>query len=380
MIRHGLIVSAALLAACSFARGATLHVFGSPSDDRWHYPFNQFPGTASVGKTFGTVGSRSPQGNRWFNERDGTLLLAWDTTAQIPSGQGAASYHVQSVKVILTSLGGATWEVDTTADEWYTYDLNADGMVNADGFPRGDPNDTDGESDDVDIGRPFELFGAGFDTGAPFDELTWTETSIFIGWNQDLTPVPRNPFPFVYQDGTLSKLHVEDNVAGFHNEAMGVFEFTPVPWATGQPIGYIPGATPDPFDVEFTVNLDLSCGEVRRYFEDQLDKGRIIVAVTSLFETVMQPGDVIPLFYLNTGVPGANPHPARLEIVLADSPPGDINGDGVVDLVDVGLFVQVLLDPAGSDPQQRMRADLNGDGQADGLDTASFVQAYLGGC
>lgn len=381
MFRYIIVVAAAIVAASPVARAATLHTFGSPSDDRWHYPFNFNAGTAPFAKTFGTVGSRSPAGDRWFNERDGAAIFAWDTTTLIPAGQGAANYHVKSIKVILTSPSDATWQIDTTPDEWFTYDLNADGTVNADGIPRGQPGDTDGESDDVDVGRPFELFGGGFDpAGVFFNELTWIETSFFEGWNQQLTPVPRNPFPFVYQDGTLEKLHVEDNIAGFHNEALGVFEFTPTPWATGEPIGYTPGAMVAPFEVDFELDLGLSCGEVRRYFEDQLDKGRVIVIVTSLFETSQQPGDVIPMFYANTAAAGANLYPARIEIVLSDAAPGDMDADGDVDDVDLALFIAVLLDPAGATQQQRDRADLDGGGDPDGLDVAPFVNAYLGGC
>ena len=57
--------------------------------------------------------------------------------------------------------------------------------------------------------------------------------------------------------------------------------------------------------------------------------------------------------------------------------PGDIDGDGDLDAVDQGLFIDVL---AGSDtdPQHRARSDLNGDGAPNGLDISDFVVARLG--
>ncbi len=73
MFRFMIVVAAAIVSASPLARATTLHTFGSPSDDRWHYPFNFSAGTAPFGKTFGTVGSRSPSGDRWYNERDGVV-------------------------------------------------------------------------------------------------------------------------------------------------------------------------------------------------------------------------------------------------------------------------------------------------------------------
>ena len=361
------------------ARGDTPFLFASPSDDRWHYPFNCCPGTRPTGSTFGSIGDLDLLGNPRFNDRDAELIFAWDTTGQVAPGQGLGAYHVKAVKITITSEGGAEWLADSTADDWFTYDFDNDGFVNADGFPRGDPMDTDGESDDVDPGRPFELVGTGFAVDSIFTEQTWNEESIFIGWNQQVDPVARNPFPFVFQDGTSAKLHVEDNVKGLHNETLGVGRFTPTPWATGKPIGYVPGATPDPFDMEFEVNLSLSCGEVRRHFQEQLDRGRVIVTVTSLFFTTEQAAAGFPSFFLNSPFV-LNDHPARLEILFSDFPLGDIDGDNVVDALDAGLFAEILLDPAAATPAQIERADLDADGVADGRDVEPFVQVFLGGC
>lgn len=57
--------------------------------------------------------------------------------------------------------------------------------------------------------------------------------------------------------------------------------------------------------------------------------------------------------------------------------PGDINGDGSVDLVDRDLLVNVLLG-VDVDLGHIARSDINGDGSADGRDILAFVLALLG--
>ena len=57
-------------------------------------------------------------------------------------------------------------------------------------------------------------------------------------------------------------------------------------------------------------------------------------------------------------------------------PPGDINGDGVVDLNDLPVFVAVLLGN-DTDLNHIAASDMNNDGAADGLDTQPFVAALI---
>lgn len=62
---------------------------------------------------------------------------------------------------------------------------------------------------------------------------------------------------------------------------------------------------------------------------------------------------------------------------LTTAEPGDIDGDGDLDSVDIQYFVAVLLG-LDADPQHAARSDLNGDGEADGLDLQLCVLAHLG--
>lgn len=303
--------------------------FPTPSDDQWQYPFNFTPGSRPTGSCFGAAGVTN------FNDRDGVVILAWDTSSLITPGQGPDAYDIASIRVTVTQQANAnvipSWTPDLTVDEWFTFDVNGDGVVNADGIPRGAPGDTDGESDDVDPGRTIELFGAGF--GPTYSLQSWSESSGYVGAN-DQVSTERDPFPFVYQDGTLTMLHVEDHVDGLFNAGAGVFQFTPVPWAVGVPQGYTPGAQQVPFDIEFVIDLSLSGGEVKRYFQNQLNEGRVVVMITSLTETVEQgPVAAIPSFYMKEGVPlDVGAKPAALTIELADASVPAVSTWGMVTL------------------------------------------------
>lgn len=358
--------------------GAGTFVFDTPIDDRWHYPFNFTAGSRLNATCFGAPGIPN------FNDRDGCLIIAWDTSAypETSPGQGPENYPIAAIRVTLKNLAAANWQIDTTVDEWFTYDVNQDTLLNADGLPRTDPNDTDGESDDADAGRPIELFGVAF---GPFtDELTWMETTPYEG-SADDADFPRDPFPFVFQDGTGEILHVEDNVKGLHNEPLlpdGV-GFTPTPWAIGVPVGYTPVVQSTPFDVVFDIDLELSDGAVRQYFQQQLDTGRLLVEITSLAEVAVM-GDPINVSNFFTkeavGVLSGAVAP-RLEIVFEDELLGDFDGDGDVDVSDFGAFGQCFggaFNPPALACPMGVDADLDDDGDVDTGDFALFSQNFTG--
>lgn len=365
-----------LLAAPGLAAGAVLD-FPTPSDDRWHYPFNFTPGTRPVATCFGTGGLNG------FNDRDGIAVIAWDTSALIPPGLGAANYPISSLTVTLTNQANAAWQVDLTPDEWYTYDLNGDGTINADGIPRGEPGDTDGESSDLDPGRTVELYGAGF--GPVHNAVDWIETSFYVG-SDSVVNSPRDPFPFVYRDVTGELLHTEDHMKGLFNGGLTppfcgppdtTCPFTPIPWAVGVPVNYTPAAQPTPFDVVFTVNLDQSDNRVRQYFQESLNAGRVFVIISSGADAVFMSGQAtFPTLYMKEAT-AAGAKPGKLSITLGGCQAGDINCDGDVDGADRDLFIAVLLGTeTGADFVQR--SDLDGSGAADGRDMPAFVQAYIG--
>jgi len=362
-----------LVALSAGAAAAADILFETPSDDRWHYPFNFTPGSRGQASIFGAVFEN-------FNDRDACVILAWDTSELIPAGQGAEAYEIEAIHVTITNQAnafvGPAWAPDTTVDEWYTYDANGDGLLNADGVDRGEPGDTDGESDDSDPCRPIERCGAAFEPYGLDDESTWTESSFFFGGNGD-GDIPRNPYPFVH-DEFGHRLHTEDSIKGLHNDALGVFQYTPTPWAIGVPHGYTPGAQSTPFDIHFDVDLSLESDQVRAYFQNQLDRGRVIVMITSLKETDLEgTADGFPSIYMKEGLIDPGARPASLTVTLTQcEAPGDVNGDSLVDLLDASAFVDVALG-VNQVPGARQRADVNCDGAVDGLDIPALVDLIL---
>jgi len=362
--------------ACAVSAGAAraqTFDFATPSDDQWQYPFNFTLGSRPLASCFSSLGTGVPAFAN-FNNRDGVLVIAWDTSGSIPAGQGPANYDVSAVTITLVNESGAIWLVDLTPDPWFTFDVDNDGFINPDGVPRGEPGDTDGESDDPDPGRPLELFGAGF--GPVYTAASWNEFSPYAG-GTDQAANPRDPFPFVFQDGSGAVLHVEDSVVGRWNEALGVFNFTPEPWAVGVPIDYMPGAQTTTFEVAFDVGPALADGAVYGYFQQQLDAGRVFVVVTGMIETVMggEPG-AIPRFFTKEGV-GLEPGAAapRLTITLGAGLDGDLDGDGCVDLTDLATLLSNF-GLTGVGPED---GDIDGDGDVDLADLAVLLANFGAG-
>jgi hypothetical protein len=349
-------------------------VFDMPSDDRWHYPFNFTPGQRGVMSVFGAFGNQDfPE----FNDRDGIAIVAWDTTALLDPGLSLASYDVCSVTVRLTNAASANWPIDLTVDDVSTFY----------GAPDPDP------------GRPIELFGAGF--GPDFQYESWNEFELYEGGRCNFEGTicsndPRDPFPFVYQPGTLAKIHVEDSVKGTQNEHLnpplcaspsGICPFTPTPWAVGVPINYTPGQQSVPFDVLFDINLSLSDGAVRGYFQEQLRGGRVFVIVTTLLlADFMGSQSGYPTFFTKEAF-GTGVKPGQLTIRLKSHPPGDIAGDGISTLEEVAVGLRCMdgpgaavVPPPGVHRDTCLCAfDVNGDGAIDLRDFREVMREFTGG-
>lgn len=324
-------------------------VFDTPSDDRWHYPFNFNPGRRPLASVFG---STADPDYTTFNDRDGIFLIGWRTESRVCPNLPPASYDVRGVRVILTNPEGATWPIDLTPDPWFNMD-----------YPIAD----------ADPGQPIELFGMGF--GPDYTYANWVETSPYVG-SDDVELIPRDPYPFVFNTAG-TRIHVEDSVKN---------QLTPTPWAVGVPQSYSPSHQNTPFEVLFTLDLNLSEGRVRRYFQDQLSGGRVLVAVTSLRETFLQAPSGFPTFYTKEGAV-ADPDGAAPILVLELVPTADLDGDTRRDADDWARFHDCLAGP-DRDPHPAppfttelclCLFDLDEDGDVDLEDAGLFAKRFNGG-
>lgn len=81
---------------------------------------------------------------------------------------------------------------------------------------------------------------------------------------------------------------------------------------------------------------------------------------------------------IDTGSTGYEASEAvTLPFLNVDRLAGDINGDGVVDALDLTGFVDLLLDDAAATREMRAAADINLDRAIDGADIQPFVAALL---
>lgn len=329
-------------------------VFSTPSDDRWHYPFNFTPGFRGTASCFGSTADPAFD---TFNDRDGIFLLGWRTDDQIEPGLLITNYEILSVEVVLTAAAGtggvgsfppADWFVDLTPDPWFNMD-----------YPL----------TDNDAGSPLELYGMGF--GPSFSEASWDEGSQYIG-GDDFAYSPRDPYPFVFS--AMGPMHVEDNVKA---------QFTPIPWAIGVPQEYIRPASV-PFAVHFDVDLDLSNGLVLDHFKEKLQSGRVLVTVTSLYATVQEAPTGFPNFYTKESPDPAAVNPILI-ITLASS--GDITEDRLQDLTDYAAAAECINGPLLPPSDDALLTgdeclcafDFDNDNDLDLADAAVFWARFDGG-
>jgi hypothetical protein len=163
--------------------------------------------------------------------------------------------------------------------------------------------------------------------------------------------------------------------------------FTPVPWAIGIPKGYVPGHQSTPFDVQFEVDLALSGGRVRGYFQSQLSTGRVFAIITSLqLADFLGSQSTYPTFYSKEAF-GPGVKPAQLVIRLKSIPLGDMDGDGMIapsEFVTLTKCISgpgVPIAPAQSLTAATCRCALDGDadGDIDLRDLATFFAAFPDG-
>lgn len=330
-------LAASIVAATAVADTYTVD-FGSPSLDRWNYPFNPTPGTRITASTFGN----DPLGVE-FDNRDGQFVVGFDTASQVPAGLGASTYTVLSCVVSISYANDFVVEYDPTTDPFTAF------------LPPSDP----AYAEDEDPGQPMELFGTGFRGG--YTVANWTETTPY-SFTSPLLASTR----LAFAQGT--------NAAGQSVDVSNSVRerWTPAPFATGTIEGLKPGEFV-PVGTTMRFELEVGRAEVQAFLRSAVDLGKLRLSVTSLTKVVQQGGS-FPVFYCRENplvvLTGEGDATLSMTVSTAACAPADLDCDGSVNAADLAALL-VAWNGSGS-------ADLDGDGVVGAADLAALLVAWTG--
>jgi len=283
--------------------------YDEPVLDQWIYPFNLTPGQRTWSSLFGAFGNPN------FDNRDGIMLIGFDTFNDIEPNLGPDAYTITSAVVTIQYDGQSNFLYDASVDPVEVY------------LPEDDPN----FAPDADPGTPIELFGAGFRNGFTAESFEEGDPyGIWPGWGI------RNVYPLSF-DETGSAIDVSNNVRGFLDPETEVGPFDPKVWAVGQ-ADLEPGADV-PTNTVFTFTIDIDDPDIQQHLRESLDAGILRLVITSLHEVGMQTGS-FPTIYNkeNPLVQVGAADAAQLDLsvqINTDSNPADIDGDGAVGVSDL---------------------------------------------
>jgi len=265
------------------AAGETVQ-WNLPDLDSWGYSNAFSPGDGKFATTFATLGSAD-------EDRLSQMLIGFNTASQIPSGEEASRYRINSVVMTATVGRGSNIAYDPTYDNVASY-------VGEDGDP----------------GRPLELFGVGFRNGyerigfGPLDleAPEFEEGTPYFG-NFEPTSIDRAAFA-LGGSGQGQLVDVSDSVS---------LGFDTLPWAVGQaPLS--PGGTAVDGTV-FTFTLDLELPGVVDYLQQSLETGALALMLTSLHEVSGQGGtESYPAFFTKENVSFSTGEPISPPTLLID--------------------------------------------------------------
>ena len=251
----------ALLPAAPLAAQAIEGTWTAPTADRWNYGFNSTPGTRPVGSVFGYTGDLYE-----FDERDGQIVIVFDTGDQIETGVGADRYRIDFVEITVTLADTLAGGYDPTPDAWTSH------------LDPADPAYTP----DRDPGRAVELFATGFRNGE--SAATWTETTPFslVG-------------PFGY--GVRTAFAAEVGAGGGLSDVSNSITDGRTPNSLA--VGIADGAAAGDELSEGTVlrfTVDVSGVGTESLIGAGLDAGRLVFSLSSLIEAEQEGGDFVDLY------------------------------------------------------------------------------------
>lgn len=332
-------LGSAMLVGSAAAQTKVTIDYTVPTADRWNYPFNPTPGIRPTASVFG-----NDAGGAFFDNRDGQMIVMWDTSADIPAGRDVASYLVLNARITVEFATDQALVYDDSTDPWQSF------------LPTSDPN----YIPDADPGQPMEIFGTGFRNG--YSYANWVETSPYAPPGSNLlSPGIRNAYGQGY-NAKGQPIDISNSVRD---------QISPDPFA----IGYVPDVNiGDLIPIGAKCQFDLATDNplVTGYLSKSLAEGKLSLSITSLARVVQQ-GSVFPSFYCkeNPLVGKGLAHAAHLEmtVLLFDCAPADFDCDGVVGNVDLALLL-------GAWGTTSLGYDLDGDGVVGAADLAVLLGSW----
>jgi len=347
-----LVAVAALIGSGGVAHAGSFNgTITPPTIDRWWYPFNSQSGSETSAPSFGAILQAG------FDDRDAQFVLAFATEPVIASGGTQSSYIINHVR----------FTVYVSVNNQFSYDSSFDSVSTL--YADGDPLQTL----DADVGKPVELFAAGFRNGL-------TPLSL-------LENTPHSPFsPFPPREGVRNVFAGVTDLNGnvitdVSRQVRQRFEATPIAIGLDTRANPLAPGADVPEGTPLTFEVDLSQPGALAYFQNGLSIGRVVVVITSLAPAAGGPGGGggnprYPAFYTKenalTPILG---YAAKLDIsVGCPDCPADYDQDGGVTGSDISAFF--------SDFERGLPcADIDLDGGITGGDVgAFFINFEAGGC
>lgn len=302
----------------------------SPTWDRWLYRYNFTPGSRALASTYSDGYYRLAQTMIGFdigNEFDPSL-----------------NYKIIDMSLLIT-MGNPDVICDESQDDWTSYLLD----------------DDSNQSLDLDLGRPIVLSRAFFSNG--YTAASFGESGPMFSGSS------RNVYPGDIDPNTNKPRDITYNIAD---------EFNPQYLAIGNPLDVSPEEI-IPVDniIEFAIDPEIA--QVQELISEDLNDGIISLLISSLHPAT-QPGGgespPYPNFYMKESLevefgilPAATLNITLEEIVDEPSIPGDVNGDGTVNVID-------LLDVIGTFGTANDETDINSDGIVNVLDILMVISNF----
>jgi len=109
----GLVSALAVIVSAAAATGATADAIDvdltEPTLDRWFYPFNSNPGFKTEASIFGSATDLEIGFDPAFDNRDGQMLVGFDTSGVVPTGLGPEAYTISQASLLVTVKSDLTF-------------------------------------------------------------------------------------------------------------------------------------------------------------------------------------------------------------------------------------------------------------------------------